>query len=198
MFDMISAVLLAAGESRRMGAFKQLLLFEGKTFVERCVDEILASKTDELVVVTGHREDDVRRAIGDRPVGFAHNPDYKLGMSSSLTCGVAAVASTADAVLIALADQPQLTAAIFNEVIEAYQQQRPLLVVPSYSGRNGHPIIVDLKLREEILAVDPEQGLRLVVRAHAADTMHLAVSTDLILKDFDYPEDLDSAPQGRE
>ena len=186
---MISALLLAAGESRRMGSFKQLLIFEGKTFVERCADELLASAVGEVIVVTGHREADVRRAVGGRPVRFAHNADYKLGMSYSLKRGLAAVTDGADAVLIALVDQPQITTAIFDEVIDTYRNHRPLLVVPSYAGRNGHPIIVDMKLREEVLAMDPEQGLRRVVRAHAGDTIHVEVGTDLILKDFDYPED---------
>ena len=186
---MISALLLAAGESRRMGSFKQLLRLEGKTFVECCVDEILASKADDLIVVTGHRESDVRRAVGDRPVKFAHNEDYKLVMSHSIKRGLAAVSSAAEAVLIALVDQPQITTAIFNEVIDAYLRRRPLLVVPSYSGRNGHPIVVGMELRDEIMAMDPEQGLRQPVRAHAKDTIHPEVTTSLILKDFDYAED---------
>ena len=135
---MISAILLAAGESRRMGTFKQLLTFEGKTFVERCVDELLASKAAEVIVVTGHRDDDVRRIIGTRAVRFAHNPEYRSGMASSILCGVSAVAPTTEAVLISLADQPQITAALIDHVISAYLANRPMIVVPRHSGRR-HP-----------------------------------------------------------
>ena len=186
---MISAILLAAGESRRMGEFKQLLTFYGKTFVECCADHLLAAPVDELIVVTGHREADVRRALGPRRVRFAHNPDYRDGMSSSVKCGVAALSPAADAVLVALVDQPQIAPATIKRVIAEYEQHRPLIVIPTYQGRNGHPVLIDLRLRDELLAFDASQGLRQVIHAHAADVVHIEVTTDTVLTDFDYPED---------
>ena len=186
---MISAVLLAAGESRRMKEFKQLLAFRGRTFVECAVDNLLASRAGEVIVVTGYREADVRNALGERPVRFAHNSDFRDGMSSSIKRGVRAISSEAKAVLIALVDQPQIGTDIFNRVIESYERLRPLVVVPSYGGKNGHPIVIDLSLKEEILAMDPNQGLREVVHAHADSMRGIEVETDSILNDFDYPED---------
>ena len=186
---MISAVLLAAGESRRMGKFKQLLPLGGKTFVECCVDNLLTSRVDDCIVVTGHREAEVRSAIGNRPVRFAHNPDYRDGMSSSIKRGINAISKEAHACLFALADQPQIGADIINRVIEAYKKDETLIVIPTYEGRNGHPVILDLKLRDEILAIDPDQGLRQVVHAHSSEIVHIEISTDAVLKDFDFPED---------
>lgn len=186
---MISAVLLAAGESRRMGKFKQLLEFGGKTFVECCVDNLLASRAGEVIVVTGHREAEVRGAIGDRHVRFVNNPDYHDGMSSSIKRGVGSISKSARACLIALADQPQIGADVINRVIEAYVKDEPLIVVPTYEGKNGHPIVVDLKLRDEILAIGPAQGLKQVVHAHSSEVIRVEVSTDAVLLDFDYPED---------
>jgi molybdenum cofactor cytidylyltransferase len=186
---MISAVLLAAGESRRMGKFKQLLPLGGKTFVECCADNLLASRVDDVIVVTGHREADVRSAIGNRPVRFAHNPDYRDGMSSSIKRGIDAISKEAHACLIALADQPQIGADVINRVIEAYEQDETLIVIPAYEGRNGHPIILDLKLRDEILAIDPDEGLRQVVHAHSNEIVRVEISTDAVLTDFDFPED---------
>jgi len=186
---MISAVLLAAGESRRMGAFKQLLPLGGKTFVERCVDNLLASRVDDCIVVTGHREAEVRNAIGDRPVRFAHNPDYRDGMSSSIKRGVNAILKEARACLLALVDQPQVGPDVINRVIEAYEKDETLIVIPTYEGRNGHPVILDLKLRDEILAIDPDQGLRQVVHAHSNEIVRVEISTDAVLKDCDFPED---------
>src|ERR1051325_6397970 len=151
---MISAVLLAAGESRRMGEFKQLLAFGGKTFVECCVDNLLASRASEVIVVTGHRADEVRAALATRPVKFADNARYRDGMSSSIRRGVEEAAEGARACLIALADQPQIGVEVIERVIEAYERDRPLVVVPTYRGKNGHPIILDLELRSEILAID--------------------------------------------
>jgi molybdenum cofactor cytidylyltransferase len=186
---MISAVLLAAGESRRMGEFKQLLPLGGKTFVECCVDNLLASRAGEVIVVTGHRGADVRGAVGERPVRFAHNPDYRDGMSSSVKRGVEAISERSRACLIALVDQPQIGVDVINRVIEAYEKDEPLIVIPTYEGRNGHPIILDLKLKGEVLAIDPARGLREVVRARAGQVARVEIPTEAILTDFDYPED---------
>lgn len=186
---MISAILLAAGQSRRMGEFKQLLPFAGRTVVECCADHLLASRVDELIVVTGHREADVRRALGGRGVRLAHNADYRDGMSASVKCGIAAVSPAATAVLVALVDQPQIEPAVINRIIAAYESQRSLVVIPTYGGRNGHPVLIDLKLRDELLTFDGAQGLRQVIQAHAADLLQIEVATDAVLMDFDYPED---------
>ena len=86
-------------------------------------------------------------------------------------------------------DQPQIGADIFDTVIDSYERLRPLVVVPSYGGKNGHPIVIDLSLKEEILAMDPSQGLREVVHAHADRLCRIEVETDSVLNDFDYPED---------
>jgi molybdenum cofactor cytidylyltransferase len=186
---MISAVLLAAGESRRMGEFKQLLPLGGKTFVECCVDNLLASRAGEVLVVTGHREADVRRVIGDRPVRFAHNPDYRAGMSSSVKRGVEAISEESRACLIALVDQPQISVDVINRIIEAYEKDKPLIVIPTYEGRNGHPIILDSKLKGEVLAISHDEGLRQVVRARSSQVARIEIFTEAILTDFDYPED---------
>lgn len=186
---MVSAILLAAGESRRMGSFKQLLPLGGKTFVECCVDNLLASKAGEVVVVTGHREADVRAALAGRSVRFAHNTDYRAGMSSSIKHGIAALRDDARACLIALVDQPEISINVFNLVIDAYLADAPLIVVPTYEGRRGHPIVLDLKLRNEILQMDPNSGLRQVVSSHREQTRFLDVSTQTVLLDFDTPED---------
>jgi molybdenum cofactor cytidylyltransferase len=192
---MVSALLLAAGESRRMGKFKQLLPFKGKTFVECCVDNLLASGAGEVLIVTGHRETDVRsavagRAVAGRAVRFVHNPDYPLGMSSSIKCGLQALSPTAEALMIALVDQPQIGPSIINQVVEAFLKTRAPIVIPRFAGRGGHPVLLDLSLKDEILAMDPATGLKQVVHAHAGEVLHVDVASRAILIDFDYPEDI--------
>lgn len=186
---MISAVLLAAGESRRMGKFKQLLPFAGKTFIESSVDNLLASRIGEIIVVTGHRAEDVNRTLGDRCVRCVYNPDYRSGMSGSIKRGVQAVSESAHAVMIALADQPQIGPDICDKVIEAYEKSLAQIVVPTYRGRNGHPIILDLGLRAEILSIDANQGLRQVVHARPDRVSHVEIDSEDVLMDFDFPED---------
>ncbi|HEU4389277.1 MAG TPA: nucleotidyltransferase family protein [Blastocatellia bacterium] len=186
---MITALLLAAGESVRMGAFKQLLPIAGKSFVECCVDTLLASRVDEVLVVTGHRSGEVMAALGARPVRFVHNAAYREGMSSSLMCGVKALSGQTQAAVIALVDQPTIEVAAVNAIIDQYLVHQPLIVVPTFGGRNGHPVLLDMRLKDEILATDPNLGLRQVVHAHADETLHVEIHSESILRDFDYPED---------
>lgn len=191
---MIAAVLLAAGESRRMREFKQLLRLGNKTFVEHCVDNLLASSADEVIVVTGHRESEVRRAIGNRPVKIVHNPDYQSGMTSSIKCGVRQVSDSAEACVISLVDQPRIDTAIIDLLIQSYENGAydrvcSLIVIPTYREKSGHPILLDLALREEILAMDPEIGLRQVVLAHSGAITRVPVSSPAVLEDCDVPED---------
>lgn len=172
-----------------MGEFKQLLTFAGKTFIECCADQLLASRVGEVIVVTGHREADVRLTLGNRDVRFAHNPDYRQGMSSSVKRGVRAVSPATTAVLVALVDQPQIDVAIIDRVIAEFEQQRASIVIPTYGGRNGHPVLIDLRLRDELLTFDDAQGLRQVIHAHAEEVARIEVASDAVLLDFDYPED---------
>ncbi|MEK6302245.1 MAG: nucleotidyltransferase family protein [Acidobacteriota bacterium] len=190
---MVSAIVLAAGESRRMGNFKQLLTLGGKTFVECCVDNLLASKAGEVVVVTGHREADVRAALAGRPVRFANNHEFREGMASSVKAGISALPDDAGACLIALVDQPEIGIEVFNLVIDTYLKESPLIVLPTYGGKRGHPILLDLKLKDEILQMDPGLGLRQVVNSHRNETRFVEVPTETVLLDFDTPEDYQRA-----
>lgn len=187
---MISAVLLAAGESRRMGEFKQLLRLGDKTFVEHCVDHLLGSRADEVIVVTGHRESEVRRALGHRSVIFAHNAHYQSGMTSSIQSGIRASSVRARAFVVALVDQPRIGIPILNRLIEAYEGPlHPMIVIPSYEGKNGHPILLDGRLRDEILNLNPSESLRKIVSAHENHTLRVSVLSPEVVEDCDVPED---------
>lgn len=186
---MISALLLAAGESRRMGEFKQLLRLGEKSFVEHAVDQLLASRVDEVIVVTGHRDSEVRDAIGNRPVVFANNSEYQSGMTSSVQCGVRVLSEKAKAFIVALVDQPRIESSTIDLLIEAYESHPgAMIVVPTHEGRNGHPILLDSGLKEEILGLAITDSLRTVVRAHSAETVRIE-SNRLVLEDCDLPED---------
>jgi len=194
----VSAILLAAGESRRMGKFKQLLPLSGKSFVKCCVDNLLASKASEVIVVTGHKESAIRDELINRPVKLAHNPEYLKGMAASVKHGFEAVSPHSDAALIALVDQPQIGPDLIDRLIDSYETDRPLITIPTYLNRNGHPIIVDMRLRDEVAAMDIKLGLRQVIHAHSAGVARIAVSSDVVLIDADYPEDYRRMQDGAE
>jgi CTP:molybdopterin cytidylyltransferase MocA len=186
---MISAILLAAGESRRMGQLKQLLAWGSKTVIETCLETLLAAKVDEVIVVLGHRSDEIRAQVQLLPVKIAINQEYHQGMSSSIKCGVREVRPDAQAVVIALVDQPLITSTIVDQLIEAYMKEAKKIVIPEFEGRSGHPILIDLAYRDEVLRVDPQSGLRRVVYSHWDETLKLPVETDVILQNMNTWED---------
>jgi molybdenum cofactor cytidylyltransferase len=191
---MISAVLLAAGKSERMGKFKQLLPFNGKTFVEACADNLLASRADEVVVVTGYNQAAVRATLATRPVRIVDNPDYEKGMASSIKRGVESVAAEARAILIGLADQPLIGPNVLNQIILEYEDNASLILIPTYLGRRGHPILLDSSLKNEIMLMDLHIGLRQITQAHEGQIRYVEVSSESVLMDFDLPGDLDLLP----
>jgi len=193
----ISAILLAAGESRRMGSFKQLLRIGEHTFVERCVETLAASSVDRVVVVTGYRAPDVEKVLQDQPVTFAYNQSYALGMSSSIARGVRALPASARACLIALVDQPLIPVSAIEELICAYETNRPLICLPSYKGRRGHPVLIDLSLRSELETIESTTGLKGVLTAHTEATLVVEVPTETILIDFDFPQDYETIMEKR-
>jgi molybdenum cofactor cytidylyltransferase len=186
---MIWAVILAAGESRRMGTQKLLLPFGDTTIVQAVVRTALASRVDRGLVVLGADRDAVRPKLEACGVAFAVNEDYRLGMLSSVQAGFRALPGKAEAAVIMLGDQPFLAARVVDAVIGAYRESRKGMVIPTFQGRRGHPILVDLKFRAEVLEIDPVEGLRRLIRAHPEDISEVEVADANILRDLDTPED---------
>src|SRR5215210_2825095 len=154
----IAAVLLAAGRSRRMGAFKPLLPFGGVTVAEACVASLRAGGAGEVVVVVGHRGAEVRAALAHvEGLRFAFNEVEGSEMGVSVARGVEALSEEAEAVLVALVDQPAVPSSEIAKLIEARRRTGARLALPEWEGRGGHPLLVDLSLREELLSVVHEK-----------------------------------------
>lgn len=190
---MIYAIALAAGESRRMGEFKQLLPFGDKTVLQAVVDRLLASRVNGVLVVLGCRADEVRATLADRPVRFALNPHYARGMLSSVQTGVSALPPDATAALICLGDQPSVDPAVVDRVIEAHRRTGKGIVIPTSGGKRGHPALVSLRYRDEILSLSGEPGLKVLMRGHPEDTLEVEVGRPEILDDMDTPKDYQKA-----
>jgi len=186
---MISAIVLAAGESKRMGTQKLLLPFSGDTVVGHIVHQIVKSQIDQVWVVTGCDQEGVQKTLSDKPVSFAHNPDYARGMLSSVRCDIKALSQTSDACMAVLGDQPSLTSALINELIQAFHATPLGLVVPSYEGRRGHPLLVSSIYFEEILSRFDDVGLRGLLHVYPDQVKEHPVSSDIVLSDMDYPSD---------
>jgi molybdenum cofactor cytidylyltransferase len=186
----LAGVVLAAGESRRMGKPKQLLPFGERTILERVVDTLLTAGVGEVIVVLGHLAEPVRAVLGDRPVRAVINESYQQGMLSSVKCGVRAIGAEHDAVLFALGDQPHIDSAVVSEVIRAYRAGNAGIVIPRYGEKKGHPIIINLqKYRETIVSLPEDVGLNALIQKHADDVCLIDVATEDIIRDIDMPDD---------
>jgi molybdenum cofactor cytidylyltransferase len=184
--EIIAAVLLAAGRSRRMGAFKPLLPFGGRSVVEACVKNLFAAGAREVVVVVGRRGKEVRAALaGETRVRFAVNDVEGSEMGVSVARGVEAVSDEAGALLVALVDQPAVPPRAIRSLIEARARTGARLIVPEWQGRGGHPVLVDLSLREELLSVVPERGLRALFDARRDEVLRVAADTPFVARDMD-------------
>jgi molybdenum cofactor cytidylyltransferase len=185
----IWAVILAAGESRRMGTQKLLLPFGETTIVEAVVRTALDAQIDRALAVLGSDRDAIRLKLAPYGVEFAVNEDFKRGMLSSVQTGFRALPADAEAAVVMLGDQPFLPARVVDAVIGAYRASGKGIVVPTYRGRRGHPVLIGLEYRDEVLSLDPAVGLRQLLIAHPDDVFEAEVDDTNILRDLDLPED---------
>jgi molybdenum cofactor cytidylyltransferase len=190
----VAGIILAAGESRRMGFPKALLRYRDETFLDTLIG-LFAARCRPVIVVLGAHNDRIReRTI--RPANFVINPDYQRGQTSSMQCGLRAVPPDAEGVLFTLVDHPAVAPATLDALLAEPTPQvsgaYPLLRVPRHAGRRGHPIWFSRDLIAEFLALPENGAAREVVRSHAEQTEFLDVDDAGILADID-----DAAAYGR-
>jgi len=194
----LSAVILAAGDSSRMGAPKAALLTpDGDSFVSRIVRTLREAHVDELVIVTGRHHDAVIDALTrDRVMPSPHivrNPDPSRGQLSSLLAGMNVVVKPGtEAVLMTLVDVPLVRAATVTAVIEEWRRSRAPIVRPAIGDRHGHPVIFDRSVLDEIRHAPLDAGAKSVVRAHEHEIVNVPVDDEGCVRDVDTPEDYEA------
>ena len=169
-----------------MGAFKPLLPFGNKTVIECCIDYLREGGIDEIVVVVGHRADEIRQKIAD--VTFAVNPDPDSEMGASIAVGANALPETDQATLIALVDHPAVPATVVSTLVESWKNGARL-VIPTWHGRGGHPVLVDLSFKAELINLSESGGLRALFDAHASEVKRVPVDSPFIARDMDTWDD---------
>jgi len=187
---MIVAVVLAAGESRRMGRPKALLPLEGVTFIERIVRTLELTKVGGIFVVLGYNATEMVKRIEYLPVEPVINPDYGLGQLSSLQAGIRALRGRdVDGILVHLVDHPFIGRDLVDHMIDQFYLSKKLIVVPRCGDRRGHPVIFSKELFPEFLGTPVEQGAKPVVNAHRQDSLEIETSETGVLIDIDTPEE---------
>ena len=187
---MIAAVVLAAGESRRMGRPKALLPIEGQTFIERIVAALGQAGLEKIFVVLGHNAENMAQKIAHLPVTVLINPDYPKGQLSSLQVALRYLRADEDChgILVHLVDHPYIDPRLVKLLTARFLESGKLIVVPRFDGKRGHPVIFARSLFGELLHAPLEQGAKAVVNAHRAETLEIDTTDEGITLDIDTPE----------
>ena len=171
-----------------MGAFKPLLPFGGSTVIECCINNLRAAAINDIVVVAGHRAEDVREQLEDLDVSMVVNPELDSEMSVSIARGVEQLPANARAAIVALVDHPAVPPEVIRTLIDEWQRGATL-VQPEYYGRVGHPVLIDLGYRSELLTLDPQKGLRAFFRSQSDKVRRAPVQSPYVARDMDTWED---------
>jgi len=190
---MISAIVLAAGISRRMGRPKMTLRWGEITVIGQVVSVLVRSGLQEIMVVTGGAQHQVETALQDFPVDCVFNPGYSENeMMGSLQTGLSALSGDVNAAMVVLGDQPCIQEQVVERLFEAYAGTQADLIVPSYLMQRGHPWIVARSLWPEIMNLNPPETLRNFMKDHAEKIHYVSVNTATILGDIDTPGDYEN------
>ena len=189
---MIAAIVLSAGESRRMGSPKALLPIKGKTFIEQIVSALKATKVSKITVVLGHNPEPIKSKLEPLSVSVVINPDYLKGQLSSLIAAIRSLQADpvkVDGVLVHLVDHPLISRSVVNEMIDRFFESKKLIVIPTYKGKRGHPVLLSSRLFPELLKAPPDQGAKAVVHAHRDETLELETDDEGVIIDIDTPDE---------
>lgn len=188
----IGGLILAAGQSRRMGKENKLLAeVDGKPMVRHVADAVAASKAASMTVVLGHEADAVRAALADLKPSYAYNPDYAEGLSTSLKAGLAAVGEDVDGVIVCLGDMPRIGTATIDRMIAAFDPvEGRSIVVPTRRGKRGNPVLFAKRFFEEMAGVSGDVGARHLIGNHEDLAVEIEVDDESVLTDVDTPEAL--------
>jgi molybdenum cofactor cytidylyltransferase len=188
----IAALVLAAGQSRRMGAVNKLLIaIDGKPMLRHAVDAVLAAGIAPVVVVTGHEHTAIETALAGLPVAFAANPDYAQGLSTSLRHGLAALPEGIDGALVVLGDMPRVEPAELRTIVGAFSpNEGRAIVVPTRHGKRGNPVLWGRQFFAEMQELGGDVGARHLIGAYPEAVAEVEMAGDGVLTDIDTPQAL--------
>lgn len=183
--DDICGIILAAGESSRMGRNKMLLPYGDKLIITSVIDKARESGIKNIILVLGAFRDDISKSVEDEDVRIVFNEDYRDGMLSSVQCGFRNIPGNCRAALVFLGDQPMVPAGVCTEIISEYKKSGKGIVMPAFSNKRGHPVLIDIKYINDIFNLNPDIGLRELMTLHPGDIKEVDIKNQDILKDID-------------
>jgi molybdenum cofactor cytidylyltransferase len=181
---MISAIIVSAGKSERMGSPKALLPIAGRTFLENILAAVEASVVSQVVVVLGHHREWIERSVPIPNIVF--NPDYEHGMTTSIQAGIRALPADSEGALLFLVDHPVIEPSTIDILVQSFKPGQ--IILPTYHGRRGHPVLFSNAVLAEIVLLPASQGANQVVWRDPARVVEIPVRDRGILIDIDTPE----------
>jgi len=188
---LIACLVLAAGQSSRMGGVNKLLarMPNGQTMVEHTVDRVLAGPARPVIVVTGHADHEIRNALKGKPLRFVHAADYRKGISATLRTGIAALSNEIAGALVCLGDMPLVEPAVLQRLCDTFDPAGGrAIVIPSFAGRRGNPVLWGSRFFGELSQLAGDSGGRQILDRYLEFVAELPVESDGVLHDFDTPE----------
>ncbi len=191
----IAALVLAAGQSRRMGSENKLLAEINDTAMVRHVaDAVIASHVNTTIVVTGHQPDQIRQTLSGLDVEFCHNPDFDFGLSTSLRTGLDAVGDEMDGIIVCLGDMPGVTSLLINRLIAAFDPaEGRAIILPTHHGKRGNPVLWDRRFFDAMRSVSGDVGARHLLGEYEEVVVEIDAGDDTVLLDIDTPQALIAA-----
>jgi molybdenum cofactor cytidylyltransferase len=193
----VAIVILAAGQSRRMGPQNKLLAtINGKPMLRHTAEQALASKATGVFAVTGHEQEKIMPLLQEMGITAFHNPDYAEGLSSSLKTGFRALGDKFDGILVCLGDMPLVTADLFNALIDAFDMEEGrAIIVPTYKGKRGNPVLIASSFKPDILAITGDIGAKSLIADNELLVFTVDAGKDSIFADIDTPDALSNLQQ---
>jgi molybdenum cofactor cytidylyltransferase len=186
---MIAGLILAAGESSRMGRDKALLAYEGQTFLEKIVSKMSEAGVERVSVVLGHHAEEIQRAVKLEGVEIAVNREYQQGQTSSLQAGLRSLEGMKpEAVVLCLVDHPAFSPQTVRKLVEAFERGQTQAAIPTFQGKRGHPVLLGREIIDELLALPANRGANTVMRQHHDATVFIEVDDPGVLLDVDDAE----------
>ena len=189
----VSAIVLAAGESKRMGEKNKLLLpYKGKSVITHVVGSIVQSEVAEVHVVVGHEKEEVRKALEGYPISLVENTHYESGMGTSIRAGIQHAREKVAGYMICLSDLPLITVDEYSRLVHAfinqYNQDSDAIIVPRFGGQRGNPVTLSSNYRSSMLSHQGVMGCRGIVKQHPEHVYFADMETNHVVYDIDTPE----------
>jgi len=189
---MISAILLAAGQSKRMhGENKLTKEIQGIPLIKHSVKNILASSINELIVVLGYQKETIEKLINNNDkIKFVFNKDFESGMASSIKTGLNHLSKKTEFFFICLGDMPMVDSYIYNQLIKSKNSKE--IIVPTYKGQQGNPVLFDKSMKEKIINISGDGGAKKILELNKDKILNLEINDQNIIKGFDTQDNFNS------